>query len=226
MKLAPLLAVLLAAPALADGPSCTAYGTKACWYASGGVGAPSLLVYFRGHWNYTGTQVPPADAGTLPVRLRLDAARKAFKDYDLYKLAYDQNLLVIATGSSDVVITEDDIAAIVKESGITPSKRVLAAHSGGYVGLQGSLKVLGPVDRIVMLDNFYFGADLAQLVKARLDANTQCAGFYTPHNAKRVKDNFLPVVGRSCPLDSYGAAEHESRVGACLPSYTTHFGCL
>lgn len=221
-----LLALLIASPAFAA-PDCTPYQNKACWYAPGGMGDATLLVYFRGHWNYTGTKDPPKDAGSLPANLRMKAARKAYADYKLYDLASDQNLLVIATGSSDVVITEEDIAAIVKEAGYrTPAKRVLASHSGGFVGLQGSLKVLGPVDRIVMLDNFYFSKELADAIKARTDANTACDGFFTTHNANRVETVFKPVVKDVCKLDSYGNSEHESRVGQCLPSYMTHFGCL
>lgn len=226
MKLAPLLAVLLALPAAAADPECAALGNKGCWYASpGGIGDPALLVYFRGHWNYTHTNPPPADKGTIPPAKRLASSRQAFKDYGLKELAIKENLVVIVTGSSDVSISEDDIKAVKEASGVNFVNRYLAAHSGGYVGLQASLPKLGPVNRIVMLDNFYFDQTLSKLVQDRVAAGAECDGFYTGHNRERVKSNFIPVVAK-CPLDTYENSDHDAAVPRCLGSYLNRATCL
>jgi hypothetical protein len=221
---APLLPALLllaagAARAQTQAQPCAALGNKACWYAGKGAGeTPPLLVYFRGHLEQN---------GSIPEAERLASARQAFKFYDLRKVADDNKLVVLVTGSSDVGITEADIDKVAAAAGVRIGSRVLATHSGGNVGFFKSLPKLGPVKRVVLLDTFYFGADMTKLVAGRIAGGTTCTGFVTPHNEARLKERFLPLVPeKDCPLTHFKSpSEHEEAAQRCLNAFVDRDTC-
>lgn len=224
MRLSPLLAFLLAFPPAAFAASdCVAFGSQSCWYAGTGAnqsGSATVLVYFRGHWgDYK---------GNVPAGTRLASARQAFSAYELKRAADENKVVVLVTGSSDVSVSEEDLDKLAEAAKVKFTGRWLASHSGGFVGLGASLKKLGPVNRVVLLDTFYFGEDLSKLVAARVAAGAVCTGFLTPHNKDRWSKRFVPFVAeKACPVNLYTAhSEHEDAVRRCLSPYLSRTTCL
>lgn len=222
MPTSPLLALLLALPAAAAASDCSAHGRQMCWYAGKGVdaGRAAVLVYFRGHWGDYKGDVPPGE--------RLASARSAFSTYELKRVADDNKLIVLVTGSSDVSVSDRDLDDIAAAAKATIASLRLAAHSGGFVGLGASLKQLGFAERIILLDAFYFGEDLSKQVAERVARGAACTGFTTPHNKKRWSERFAArLPGKACPIDHYlAASEHEDAVRRCLGPYQSRTTCL
>ncbi len=191
-----------------------------CWFVpeSAPADAP-LLVYLRGHHPSLGANVP---AGQW-----LASSRQAFGAYDLGRTASDKRVAVLVTYRSGLGVTEADLAALAKESKRTFSTTILAAHSGGYVGLGRTLDAGLSVSRVIMLDNFYGagGDGLAQKLQRVISSGAGCAGFYTPHNKKNYDTGYKNAI--HCSIDGLGSdAQHNPAVGRCLSGYLDGRSCL
>lgn len=210
-------ALLLALAASAAESPCRPFGAG-CYYAPDSAleaSMPALLVYFRGHWGQY--------AGSVPEGKRLASARQAFEVFGLKKLAEDQGMVVLVTGSSDAAFTNADLAELERELEGGFKRLFLASHSGGYVGLWNSLSKLARPDRVVMLDNFYFAEGLSKLVAERVDKGTECAGFFTKHNKLRYEKNFKPYA--SCSVEARDDYGHDGAVSKCLPKFLAGEAC-
>ena len=219
---------LLLASALAAGlaaaqtpPACAPVPGIGCVYVSPKAaedGSAPLFVYFRG-W------VKPYN-GSVPVPERPSSAQGAFSTYGLGAAADAAGAILLVTGSSDAAARDADIDALEKQVGRRFSRLILAAHSGGFVGLNASLPQRRAVARVIMLDDFYFndGPDsLGRRVAALVGKGAACAGYYTPHNKDRWEQRFKPYL--ACPVDAFGPNDHDAKVGACLAGYATTGTC-
>ena len=176
---------------------------------------PPLLIYLRG-W------LAPYD-GRVPPSACLASARQAFKRYALGETARAAKAALLVTCSSDRGVTEGDVAALEKASGTAFAERILAAHSGGYVGLERTLAAGLAFSRLLMLDDFYFGAELSPKIQARISGGVSCAGFYTAHNLARYETRFKPSV--SCAVEPHDDFGHDETVVKCLAAYLTKNAC-
>lgn len=215
------LAVLTpGARAQAPGEDCLPLAGVGCWFAPKGAPADApLLVYLRGHHPGHGPNVPAAQC--------LASARQAFAAYELGRLAQEKGVVVLVTYRSGLGVTPGDLSALALEAKRSFSKTILAAHSGGYVGLGRTLDSGTTASRVVMLDDFYgAGADGLPLKLQRLiSSGAGCSGFYTPHNEK----NYLTGYKRSiqCSVDALkGDDQHNAAVGRCLGGYLDGRSCL
>lgn len=215
------LSAVLAAAARADGAKeCLPLPGVGCWFAPEGAppDAP-LLIYLRGHHGTHGPNVPPA--------LWLDSSRQAFAAYELGRTAREKQVVVLVTYRSGLGVKAADVAAAAAESKRTFPRIIVAAHSGGYVGLGATLDAGLSPSRIVMLDNFYgAGAGgLTQKLQRAVSAGAACAGFYTPHNKKNYDTGYRHAV--ACSVDGMtGDADHNAGVGRCLAGYLDGRSCL
>ena len=208
-----LAALPLRAAQVLKVPDCVPFPDKGCYYDPGIKAAEApLLIYLRGHLGGAGV-ITGQDAV-------LASARQAFEKYGLRSAAQAQGLVVLVTGSSHLAVLRDDVARLEGLLGRRVGSVAVAAHSGGYVGLSKSLDSLQRVDRVVLLDNFY--GDVAGMAGKVARAGAPCSGFYTPHNRARFK-NF---TGAACAIEAAASdAEHDPRVGKCLPSYLAGEAC-
>ena len=161
--------------------------------------------------------------GRVPPDACLASSRQAFTRYGLGETARVAKTAVLVTCSSDRGVTESDVAALERDSGKAFSGRILAAHSGGYVGLEASLLAGLVFQRLLMLDDFYFGTDLSPKIQARVSAGASCAGFYTAHNLKRYETRFRSAV--ACSVEPHDDLGHDETVVKCLASYLTRGSC-
>ncbi|MDE2143540.1 MAG: hypothetical protein KGJ84_14125, partial [Elusimicrobia bacterium] len=201
-RAASLTAVIIAA-GLAAVPVRADPAETDCLPAPGNVGcayvpanAPpdaTLLIYLRGFH--------PKYKGNVPDSECLASSRQAFIHYGLGSLADEKGLGVLVTCRSNQAVTEAVISAFSKSAGRPFAKRILAAHSGGYVGLGGTLDAGVAASRILMLDDFYDGnpAGLARKLQLAVSAGASCAGYFTPHNKKRYEAAYKPNV--ACAVD-------------------------
>ena len=187
-----------------------------CFYngAPAGQKVP-LLIYYRG-WvtetNYPGSGL---SGGVITGEANiLRSARAAAEFYGLKKLARSRGLAVLVTGSSNIKVGRENIRQLQQATGLTFTDVYAAAHSGGYVGLSGSLGQLDNVKNIVLLDCFY--SDFSGAVQDQVQNGSACSGFYTPHNAARYNSYFS---GLGCSVDRRTAPEHESGVVPALEKY-------
>jgi len=207
---------LMAAAALAAAPDCRPVANLGCYLER--PGASTLLIYHRGWLTRPlpgdrlpyGSQAVPADR--LPV-----SAADAVAQYDLASAAAALDASLLVTGDSKLSVSLDDPRVVA--AGVHPASRlIVVAHSGGYFGLDDSLRALPRIDAVVLLDCFY-GVDNKRLpsyalqIKSRIERDgTQCGGFYTAYNAGRFADPFQATLGVSalrCPAASYPDAQHE-----------------
>jgi hypothetical protein len=216
----PLAALLLALPLAvsAQDHACKPLANIGCWYAPAGAGrSMPLLVYLRGHH--------PVHGRGVPAHLWLDSSRQAFDFYGLGTAAVENRSAVLVTYRSDLAVDQGVIDRLALESGLTFSRRVVAAHSGGYVALGKTLDNGMPFDAAVLLDLFYSGSPkLAQDVQARFAG--RCRGFYTPHAP--VQGNYENVFrpnAPGCPIDAMPAGTHNSAVNHCLAVYARGERC-
>lgn len=217
--LAALAILATAARAAAKDEDCLPLAGIGCYHAPEGLplDAP-LLVYLRGHHPSLGPNVP---AGQF-----LASARQAFTAYELGRIAQEKQVVVLVTYRSGLGVTDSDLAGLAQEAKRTFSKTILAAHSGGYVGLGRTLDSGLPASRIVMLDDFYGagGDGLAMKLQRRISAGTACAGFYTPHNKKNYDTGYKGSI--QCSIDALGSdALHNPGVARCLGGYLDGRSC-
>jgi hypothetical protein len=214
--LAALASVARAAP---PASACRDVPGLGCFYAPESVDdAPALLIYIRGwYWKYK---------GVVPSSRLLNSARQAFSAYDLGTLADKQNLAVLVIGSSSIGFTPADRAALSALTGLTFGRTILAAHSGGYVGMGASLSAGTKVDRLLMLDDWYeTSGTLAAQLQQMISAGASCAGYYTQHNEKKWETVYKPTV--SCPVDDMGPdTEHDRAAQRCMDAYMTRASCF
>lgn len=219
-----LLAAALAflpAPALAaEAEDCLPLPGIGCWFAPEGAAADApLLVYLRGHHGTYGADVPAARW--------LASSRQAFAAYDLGRIAAQKGVVVLVTYRSGLGVRPEDVAALAAESKRTFPRTIVAAHSGGFVGLGRTLDSgLAPA-RVVMLDDFYGagGDGLAQKLQRAVSAGAGCSGFYTPHNKKNFEAGFQRAV--ACSVDGLSSDSlHNVAVNRCLAGYLDGRSCL
>ena len=217
--LASVLAATFAAAQTAH--PCAPVAGIGCVYVSpkaAADGSAPLFIYFRG-W------VSPYN-GSVPVAARLLSARTAFTSYEMGRAADAAGAVMLVTGSSDAAVRDADIDALEKQVGRSFSRLILAAHSGGYVGIAASLPQKRAVARVIMLDDFYFddGPDsLAKRVATLVGKGAACSGFYTPHNKDRWQQRFQPYL--TCAVDAFGKDDHDAKVKECLRGYATTGAC-
>lgn len=214
-----LSAVLAAAARAGGGEDCRPLPGVGCWFAPEDAppGAP-LLVYLRGHHGTHGPNVPPG--------LWLESSRRAFAAFELGRIAREKRLVVLVTYRSGLGVTPGDLAAVAADSKRTFPATILAAHSGGYVGLGKTLDSDLTPSRIVMLDNFYGagGNGLAAKLQRAISRGAACSGFHTPHNKKNFESGYRNVA---CAVDALGSdAQHNAAVGRCLGGYLDGRSCL
>jgi len=217
LTLAALALLTSAARAQVQAGACLPLDGVGCWYAPEGTPSDApLLVYLRGHHPSLGPNVPAAQA--------LTSARQAFTAYDLGKTASDKKVVVLVTYRSGLGVTTDDVSALSAAAKRVFSKTIVAAHSGGYVGLGKTLDAgLAPA-RIVMLDNFYDAGGLATRLQRLISAGAACSGFYTPHNKKNFDAGYRKTV--SCAVDDLASdSQHNPAVGRCLGGYLDGRSC-
>ena len=218
-----LIAVLLSSPLFADvsATDCRpAPANVGCYYvpADAPDDAP-LLIYHRGHHPKLKSKVSDSEC--------LASSRQAFTAYALGKLADEKKTAVLVTCRSGQAVTEPLIAALATTAGKPFKKRILAAHSGGYVGLGGTLDAGVAASRILMLDNFYDASEggLAKKVQKAVSGGATCAGYFTPHNKKRYEAAYKPNV--TCAVDELDDnALHDPTVKRCLGAYVSGTACL
>ena len=221
MILAIAAALTAAFAAAQTPPACAPVPGIGCVYVpprAAEDGSAPLFVYFRG-W------VKPFKGSVPPSELLL-SARTAFSSYELGRAADAAGAVLLVTGSSDAAVRDADIDALEARVGRRFSRLILAAHSGGYVGLAASLPQKRAVARVIMLDDFYFDdgpASLGRRVAALVDQGAACAGFYTPHNKERWEQRFKPYL--VCPIDAFGPDDHDAKVKDCLRGYATAGPC-
>ncbi|MBI3507572.1 MAG: hypothetical protein HY059_22275 [Proteobacteria bacterium] len=203
---------------------CAAFGTVGCVYipsAARSSEQPTLLVYLRGHGpyntSYRGNDGRLHTSGNVPVEHRLVSSREAFTTYGLDRLAHQRGVVVLTTGGSSVGVSPADIARLEAQLGRRFANVVVAAHSGGYSGLARTLdNGLPRVDRIVMLDNFYFGADLTNRIGEHVDRGTACRGFYAGTRGGRAN---AFATNSGCTVENQSGHGHFDGVNQCLPYY-------
>ena len=196
------------------GADCVPVKNTGCYFngAPAGKNAP-LLIYYRG-WlsdiNYPGGGLNGGHISGEADILR--SARAALDFYGLKRLAQEKGLVVLVTGSSDIVFTRQDVANLQRELDYVFPAVHVAAHSGGYVGLSASIDSLDRVDGMILLDPFY--SDFAAKLRPWIRSGASCGGFYTPHNEKRYNDYFSAL---GCAVESRAdASDHEYYVPTSL----------
>lgn len=218
--LAALTVLTTAANAQVKDADCLPLAGVGCWFAPEGAPADApLLVYLRGHH--------PGHGPNVPAGQWLASSRQAFGAYELGRTARDKRIVVLVTYRSGLGVKAGDLAALAEESKRTFTKTILAAHSGGYVGLGATLDYGMNPSRIVMLDNFYGagGGGLASKLQRLISAGSSCAGFYTPHNKKNYDSGYKNAV--ACAVDGLSSdAQHNAAVGRCLGGYLDGRSCL
>lgn len=219
LLLGALAGLTTAARAEVAASGCLPFDGVGCWFAPEGVpaGAP-LLIYLRGHH--------PVHKAAVPSGQFLASARQAFTAYELGRTARDKQVVVLVTYRSGLGVTDADVAALAKETKRTFSRTILAAHSGGYVGMGRTLDSGMTPSRVVMLDDFYGagGDGLPQKLQRLISAGTGCSGFYTPHNKKNYDDGYKRAF--QCSIDGMdGNDQHNSAVARCLGGYLDGNSC-
>jgi hypothetical protein len=219
LVLGALAALATAARADVKASDCAPLEGVGCWFAPEGVpaGAP-LLIYLRGHH--------PSFKAAVPPEQSLASARQAFAAYALGGTARDKQVVVLVTYRSGLGVTDADVAALAKKAKRTFSSVILAAHSGGYVGLGRTLDSGLRPSRVVMLDDFYGagGDGLSQKLQRLITAGAGCSGFYTPHNKKNYEDGYKRTI--QCSIDAMdGDDQHNSAVSRCLGGYLDGRSC-
>lgn len=229
LPLAAVIAVALSFPARAAEHPCVPVDKVGCFYAPPGAGPnPPLLIYLRGHYGEL--------AGSVPGSQSLASSREAFDRYGLGETARQAGYAVLATYRSGLQVTERNLQDLGARTGLAFPRRVVAAHSGGYVGLGLTLDNGLAFERLILLDSFYSGSPaLAQKIQTRLPFGA-CRGFYTPHRTRRrdgsyydneanFRANFAPHA-TGCAVDRLEDGEHNSGVNRCLAAYLRGGPCL
>jgi len=172
----------------------------------------NLVVYFPGHaqesdWSQTSNG---AYGGKLQkeywlpwAKYLLGRSESGEGNYNLewqFKLG---NLSSFVLGSSHLCTSSSQLHTLLEKA--HASRIILASHSGGYQGLNETLRkldasLLRRIDRIALLDNFYsYGqGKLDQTLKQKFPENLSsiCRGFYTDH----LEENYRNFYSEPCPL--------------------------
>ncbi len=196
------------------GGDCVPVKNIGCYFSGAPTGkhAP-LLIYYRGWLSDTNYPGGGLNGGHITGEANiLRSARAALDFYGLKRLAQEKGLVVLVTGSSDIVFTRQDVASLQRELDYVFPEVHVAAHSGGYVGLSASIGSLDRVDGIILLDPFY--SDFSARLRPWIKGGAACGGFYTPHNEKRYNEYFSSL---GCAVESRSSAsDHERYVPTSL----------
>ena len=235
---AALLLSLLAAPvraqpiaalvAPAQDLSCRMLGSLGCYYIPDSVRAKKggrLLIYLRG-W------LPPFD-GHVPEASRAESARQAFTRYDLRRVADEGHAALLVTASSDLPVSAADVQALEAQTGLTFRSFVIASHSGGCASLSPTLPAFPRLERLILLDTFYFGEPLARIIGASMSAGAACSGFFTTYKSGAKKEgndlrytrDILPFLPQPCAVENHDDYGHNDGVNACLGAYVAGRVC-
>lgn len=211
----PLAAVLLAlaVPGVAAEHPCKPVPGLGCFYAPASAGNTlPLLVYIRGHHPRLGRDVPPG--------AWRESSRQAFDDYHLKQVADETGHAVFVTYRHDVPANQAAILKLVGASQLSFNRYVLAAHSGGNVGLRLTLAARGvEFERVFLLDLFYF-TDTALSRNIQSKFTGRCLGFITPHGnvMANYETYFRPYAG-GCKIEPLPNGDHNVAVNRCLAAY-------
>jgi hypothetical protein len=203
--------------------NCLALDKYGCLYKKGEVKNDRLVIYHRGHWGEFG--------GNVPLSLRTTSINQAINFYELGKSADELDSVMLISSSSIVGYTIQEIESAISNAGLDKNSKVtLVAHSGGYFGLIKTLNYLKQapyefeIEKIVMLDNFYFEAAKTELFKEYLDQGIKCSGFYTQHNQARYIERFRSeITPETCPIEQ--RTGHNTSVNSCLVNYVLASSC-
>jgi hypothetical protein len=178
--------------------------------------ANEVVIYLRGHWDFR---------GYVPTPQWESSIEQVIPYYGLLASKNELGLPFLISSSSHLSFDTE----ILEGFGIDSSKElILASHSGGYHGLLNSLSKLKNTDykvkKIIMLDNFYFGAASTPLIKHFVDHGSECNGFYTQHNEERYTERFKSTLNYSlCPIQK--KTQHNLTVNKCLTEYVLGESC-
>lgn len=187
---------------------------KACLYWPSSDKPSGLIIFIRGHWrNYQ---------GQVPSSLWPQSAKEALAQYGWRRFVEKTHWAVVILPSSHLSLSFEDYEKILEQHDWSHEMPVwLASHSGGYFGLDQSLKSW-PLDKwplikkILMLDNFYSSnATLINNLKAYVQAGGLCQGFLTAHNLTRYQTYYASLP---CPVSGPKGANHDGSVATCLLS--------
>ena len=170
----------------------------------------TLKVYFPGHAQELGLtfKVPPEKRGVWADTL-LEG-----DNYHLAPTIVHSGCPVLILGESKMKISAVEVERLMQETGTTQLE--LLSHSGGYWGLNSTLKewkgskILEKVSGLAMLDNFYDTAMLPFTLEetfTRERIRSICKGFYTSHNAARMRSRYEDL----CPKVESGG-DHKASV--------------
>lgn len=213
-----------ASPALA----CRMLGTLGCYYVPDAVRerqAGRLLIYLRGYHAPYG--------GSVPEAARTESARQAFIRYDLRRVADQRGVALLVTASSDLPVSRADAAALESQTGVKFSGFLLASHSGGCASLPPTLGAFPKLERLILLDTFYFGETLARELGESMKNGAACSGYFTTYksgkrhesNEDRFTRDIAPYLPRPCAVENHDDYGHDDGVNACLPAYAAGRGC-
>ena len=158
----------------------------------------TLKIYFPGHAQELGltSAVPPHQ------RPKWAEILLTGQNYHLGPTITQAGCPVLILGESKMPISAAQAEQLLRQTGA--SKVELLSHSGGFIGLEQTLKtwkgspILERVSGLKLLDNFYNTSRVPQtLVSVFGSSRLQsiCSGFYTDHNASRVAQSYRKI----CP---------------------------
>lgn len=182
-----------------------------------------LVIYHRGYWG--------KHKGNVPNNLRQKSIEQALSFYELDNASDKLKSPMLISTSSNVGFTVKEIESAIKKVRFEDNtKIILVAHSGGFEGLLKTLKYLKnekykfEIEKIVMLDNFYFNKGAASIFKEFMDKGVKCSGFLTKHNRERYKLRFKDVIApNNCSVELRHG--HNKSVNDCLAAYVKGDKC-
>jgi len=165
-----------------------------------------LRIYFPGHAQELGL------AARVPSDRVLEWHRVLLSEESEYALAaaiIEGKCPVLLLADSESTLSPRRLRSALRDTGTSSFE--LLIHSGGYVGLEASLRAwsandLAPLAALQMLDSFY-DASTAQVLRSKL-GRAPCAGFTTPHNRARFEANFAKL----CPATRHFRSGHKAHV--------------
>jgi hypothetical protein len=159
----------------------------------------------------------------------LRAAATAFSERGLRRSAHEAGRAILVTGSSDIGLSGPQLEAAEKLAGGSFGRIVLASHSGGFVGLEETLRSPSfpkkRIRQVLMLDNMY-SSGMREPLRRLTSAGADCSGFYT-----RQSDRYWSIVQGYlgvCRLEDRTASgdhAHSQSVNACLSRYAAGASC-
>ncbi len=208
---------------LSEGLSCTPFTlAHGCVYKPKNINNPhELIIYIRGV--FAGVhQVPPhlhqASIDQLKNTLRLP------------EIANQMGAPIYMTSSATSAFTSADLVRLAQLLGLaTPIKVTIAAHSGGYKGMQQTLLNLTSMPegfalkQILMLDNFYMDPDWINAFEQAVNNGASCRGYITDHNMARFTSRFKTKV--PCQVEGPKGFNHEGDLRRCLVNFLAEKKC-